>query len=84
MIMEIVDNQLEELPEAKEVYDSLIARGYSKFDAKSNIGYVLGEHMFKVMKDKEAFDNDAYVKDLRAILDNPKTFKPLNELDAEE
>jgi len=82
-IMEAVDNQMKELPEAKEVYDKLIAAGYSEFDAKSNIGYVLSQYIFKVMSGEGEFDNDAYIKDLQAILDDPKTFTPLDELETE-
>jgi hypothetical protein len=69
-ILEVVENQIRENnpPETKKTRDRLLKAGYSKDDAMKLIGSaVLGE-IYKVLKNKEPFDKEGYVKALRELL----------------
>jgi len=68
-ILEVVGNQIREKnpPETKRTLDRLLKKGYSKGDAMKLLGRsVLGE-IYKVLKNKEPFDEKKYIKALRKL-----------------
>ncbi|RJS73685.1 hypothetical protein CW713_00300 [Methanophagales archaeon] len=68
-ILEVVGNQIRENnpPETKRTLDRLLKKGYSKGDAMKLLGRsVLGE-IYKVLKNKEPFDEKKYIKALRKL-----------------
>ena len=68
-IFEVVENQNRENnpPETRKTLDRLLKAGYSKDDAMKLLGRaVLGE-IYKVLKNKEPFDEERYVKALREL-----------------
>jgi len=73
-ILEVVENQLKSLnpPETKETYDRLLGMGYSERDAKEMIGVVVSSEIFDVMKKKEPFNKDRFVKALNKLPEHPK------------
>ena len=69
-ILEVVDNQLRNLnpSETKETYDRVISLGYP--DEEVRRGTVVASEIFEIMKKKEPFDGERFVKRLNKL---PKT-----------
>jgi transcriptional regulator of NAD metabolism len=68
-ILEVVENQIRENnpQETKKTLDRLLKAGYSTDDAMKLIGRaVLGE-IYKVLKNKEPFNEEKYVKALKEL-----------------
>jgi len=72
-ILETVENQIESLnpPETKETYDRLLGMGYSDEETKEMIGVVVSSEIFEVMKKKEPFNKERFVKALKKLPDLP-------------
>ena len=72
-ILEAVNNQIESLnpPETKETYDRLLGMGYSDEETKEMIGGVVSSEIFEVMKKKEPFNKERFVKALNKLPDLP-------------
>jgi hypothetical protein len=68
-ILEVVENQIRENnpPETKRTLDRLLKKGYSKDDAMKLIGRAVAVEIYKVLKNKEQFNEDKYVKALREL-----------------
>ena len=72
-IIEVVDNQIKSLdpPETKETYDRLLEMGHSEEKAKELIGVVVSAEIFDIMKKKEPFNKERFVKALNELPDLP-------------
>ncbi len=68
-ILEVVENQIRENnpPETKKTLDRLLKAGYSKDDAMKLIGRAVAVEIYKVLKNKEPFNEEKYVKALREL-----------------
>ena len=68
-ILEVVENQIRENnpPETRETLDMLLKADYSKDDAMKLLGRVVVSEIYKVLKNKEPFDEERYVKALREL-----------------
>ena len=72
-IIEVVENQIKSLdpPETKETYDRLLKMGNSDEKAKELIGVVVSSEIFDIMKKKEPFNKERFVKALNKLPDLP-------------
>lgn len=70
LILEVVNNQLKDNnpPETKDVYDKLLAAGYSVSEAKEKIGAVVIEEIYDVMKEKQPYDEKRYTDALNRMV----------------
>jgi hypothetical protein len=70
-ILEVVDNQIKLLdpPETKETYDRLLKMGYSEIRAKELLGAVVSAEIFDILKKKEPFNKERFVKALNKLPD---------------
>ncbi len=68
-IFEIIKNQLKnnDPPEVKTTYDRLIKQEFDDFPARQLIGQCLMVELFDVMKFGKPFNNERYVKNLKAL-----------------
>lgn len=68
-ILEVVENQIRENnpQETKKTLDRLLKAGYSKDDAMKLIGRAVAVEIYKVLKNKEPFNEEKYVKALREL-----------------
>ena len=73
-IFEVVDNQMAagEPPETKETFKRLLGEGYSKEDAKKLIGQAICVEIYCVGKNKEMFNKDRYLRNLRNLPREPE------------
>ncbi len=69
-ILEVVDNQLKanDPPCAKEVYEKLMAAGYSRSEAKDKIGAVVLEEIYDILQKGQSFDEKKYQRSLEEML----------------
>ena len=72
-IIEVVENQIKSLdpPETKETYDRLLEMGHSEEKAKELIGVIVSSEIFDIMKKKEPFNKERFVKALNKLPDLP-------------
>jgi len=68
-ILEVVENQIRENnpPETMKTLDRLLKKGYSKDDAMKLLGRVVVSEIYKVLKNKDPFDEERYAKALREL-----------------
>jgi len=68
-ILKVVDNQLKDNnpPETKQTFDRLIKEGISESEAKLLIGCVVSAEIFDVLKRKEMFNLERFVKSLNKL-----------------
>jgi uncharacterized protein with ATP-grasp and redox domains len=68
-ILEVVENQIRENnpPETRKTLDRLLKKGYSKGDAMKLIGSVVAVEIYEILKNKEPFNEERYVKALREL-----------------
>jgi uncharacterized protein with ATP-grasp and redox domains len=68
-ILEVVENQLRanNPPETRRTLDRLLKDGYSKDEAMKLIGSAVAAEIYKVLKNKEPFDEERYVKALKEL-----------------
>lgn len=68
-IFEAIEIQMRDStpPETKLTYDRLISQGYPKEEVMKLIGCALSSELFTIMKEVREFDEESYVKDLRAL-----------------
>ena len=73
-ILQVVDNQLKNLnpPETKQTYDRLIAGGISDQEARRLIACVVSSEIFDVLKKKQMFNRDRFVKALNELPKIPR------------
>jgi len=72
-IFEIIKNQLRDNdpPETKNTYDRLIKSGFDDFQTRQMIGQCLAVELFDVMKFGKPYNNERYIKNLRALPKEP-------------
>lgn len=72
-VFEIVKNQLKENdpPEAKITYERLRQQGFDDFKIRQMIGQCLAVELFDVMKFGKPYNNDRYLKNLKALPKEP-------------
>lgn len=68
-IRTVVERQLQhpELEEPNRAVERLMERGHTRETAIDTIGAVLLEEMDEMLREKEAFDRDRYVEQLREL-----------------
>jgi hypothetical protein len=72
-ILQTVNNQLNNNnpPETKQTYDRLIKEGFPKNEAKRLLGCVVAVEIFDVIKNKEAFNPERFIKALNKLPSMP-------------
>ena len=73
-IFEVVDKQMAagDPPETKETFDRLLAEGFSKEDTRKLIGQAICVELYCIGKNKEQFDRERYIRNLRNLPKEPK------------
>jgi hypothetical protein len=73
-IFEVVDNQMAagDPPETQETFDRLVGEGFSKEDARKLIGQAICVEIYRIGKNKEQFDSERYIRNLRNLPEEPK------------
>jgi hypothetical protein len=68
-IMKVVENQLrsDDPPQTRQTFKRLIEAGHSEKEAKRLIGCVVSAEIFDVLKKKEPFNPDRFVKGLNKL-----------------
>lgn len=72
-IFEIIKNQLRDNdpPETKVTFDRLRKQGFYDFQTRQLIGQCLAVELFDVMKFGKPYDNERYIKNLKALPKEP-------------
>ena len=72
-IFEIIRNQIKmnNPPEVKITYERLRKLGFDDFVTKQYIGQCLGVELFKMLKNKEEWNLERYVKNLQNLPKEP-------------
>ena len=72
-ILQVVDNQLEgnDPPETKQTYDRLLKEGFPESEAKRLIGCIVSAEIFDILKKKEKFNHERFVKALNKLPELP-------------
>lgn len=75
-IFEIIKNQIRDNnpPETKATFDRLRKQGFDDFQTRQLIGQCLAVELFEVMKFGRPYNNERYIRNLKAL---PK--KPFDE-----
>jgi hypothetical protein len=70
-LLETVANQIkgDETHQVRAEYRRLLTEGYTDKEARETIGYVLGCHLVKTLKNQAPFDYAGYVADLKRLPD---------------
>ena len=65
-IMEVVENQIRDNdpPQTQQTFKRLIAAGHSEKEAKRLIGCVVSAEIYDMLKKKEPFNRERFVKSL--------------------
>ena len=73
-ILEIVSNQLRDRnpPETKETFDRLVSEGLEEDEVRRLIGCIVASEFFEILKHRQAFDLDRYVKALKKLPELPE------------
>ncbi|MBA4368431.1 MAG: hypothetical protein C0403_12435 [Desulfobacterium sp.] len=68
-LLEVVENQLKanDPPETRKTLERLTAKGYPEYEAKKLIACVVASEIFDVLKKKELFNLERFVKALNAL-----------------
>ena len=68
-VFEVVENQIEDNtpPETKETYDRLISEGFPRDEVMRLIGSVVVLEIFEVLKKGRVYDEEKYVRVLKAL-----------------
>lgn len=72
-IFEIIENQLRDNdpPETKTTYDRLRKQGFDDFQTRQMIGQCLAVELYNVMKHGKPYNNERYIKNLKALPKEP-------------
>lgn len=73
-MLEVVDNQLRQNnpPETKQTFERLRREGHSEKEAKELIAAVVTVETYHIMKEKEPFNLERFVKMLEALPEVPE------------
>jgi hypothetical protein len=66
-MLEAVEEQMKELPEARATFERLVSEGHSEREAKKLIAAVLAWELFNVVKEQRPFQHEGYVRALDAL-----------------
>jgi len=68
-LFKVLNNQIRDNkpPETKETYDRLLKEGFDDFETKQLIGQCLSVEFFDIFKSGKPFDNERYIKNLKAL-----------------
>jgi hypothetical protein len=74
IIHQTVENQIaaNEPPETAKTLERLLSQGKTRHEAVHEIGIVLAEEMFGIMKFNRSFDEQRYVRKLRRLIRSRK------------
>jgi hypothetical protein len=74
--MEVVENQLRDNdpPETRATYNRLKSEGFSELDAKKLIARAIVAETFWIMKKKENFNLNRFIKNLNRLPAEPKEY----------
>ena len=74
IIHQTVENQIaaNEPPETAKTLERLLSQGKTRHEAVHEIGIVLAEEMFGIMKFNRSFDEQRYVRKLRGLIRSRK------------
>ena len=64
----------------KEVYDRLIAEGYSTRETKEKIGAVVLEEIYDVMKENQPYDEKRYTVALKDMMQKSIDFEDTHKI----
>ncbi|MEZ4663813.1 MAG: hypothetical protein R2911_40280 [Caldilineaceae bacterium] len=69
VILQVVANQIDEgnPPATKQTYERLLAEGFSDKEARDLLGCVVVSEIFDVMKQKQPFDEQRFVRALSRL-----------------
>jgi hypothetical protein len=72
-IFEIIKNQLRDNdpPETKATFDRLRKQGFDDFQTRQMVGQCLAVELFDVMKFGKPYNNERYIKNLKALPKEP-------------
>ena len=72
-VLDVVDNQIRQLnpPATKETLDPLVREGHDPDEARRLIGNVVASEIFDILKKREPYDEDRYVRALHRLPDLP-------------
>jgi hypothetical protein len=72
-ILTIVRNQIKENnpPETKQTYERLKGLGYSDTDSEMLIGQCVSIEVYNILKHKQPFDENRYIKNLNKLPKEP-------------
>ena len=73
-MIEVVRNQIRQNdpPETKQTYDRLIKEGFQKEEVMRQLAVVVGAEIYDVMKNKEPFNQERYIKRLNDLPMEPE------------
>ena len=73
VILETVENQLRDNnpPETRQTYERLLAEGYSDKDARLLIGSIVVHQLYRVLKTRSPYNQEAFVADLARLPELP-------------
>ncbi|MEN7548391.1 hypothetical protein AAG747_10760 [Rapidithrix thailandica] len=68
-VLTIVDNQIidNHPPETSQTYERLLELGIDKADAKLMIGQAVSVELFHIMKNKQPFNYERFIKNLKKL-----------------
>lgn len=74
-IMEVVGNQLEanDPPQTRETLERLIGLGIYEEDAKTYIAQAVCTEIYHILKNKEEFNRERFVRNLERLPEEPET-----------
>ncbi|MBP6870458.1 MAG: hypothetical protein KBC43_00495 [Bacteroidales bacterium] len=72
-IMQVVENQMkmDDPPETNQTYKRLIRLGFNEFDSKAMIGQCVAVEIFNIMKFRNPFDEQRFIKNLNKLPEEP-------------
>ena len=72
--LEVVENQLRdnEPPETRQTYERLLREGHSEEEAKDLLGTAIAAETYYILKKREPFNHDRYVKTLSNLPNLPE------------
>ena len=72
-ILDVVNNQIRDgnTPETRETFDRLVSEGFEEDEARRLIGCVVASKIFDILKHRQPYNQERYVKVLRKLPDLP-------------
>lgn len=72
-IFDIIKNQLKDNnpPEVKDTYNRLMKNGFDDLQTMQMIGQCLAVELFDIIKQGKLFNNERYIKNLKALPKEP-------------